>query len=654
MLSNNSGLQLSYKQPSIYIFLEFSLTMFLFDTLSLAFVALIILGTLPNFFYTAGYLPHIERKSHFLLHYFTFIASMLSVVVSANALVFLFFWEIMSLSSWQLILTETKEKSTLDAAKFYFFMTHFGFLFLLLFFLIVTNGDLEINFTQMQGIAHLFSYPTMLFFFLLLGFLSKAGAVPLHVWLPYAHPAAPSPVSALMSGVMLKVAMYGLFRFLFDVLYPWPLEWGTFILIIGSLTSLVGILYAMGERDIKALLANSSIENIGIILIAFAMGMIFDTLKLPYLSSFAFIAALFHIFNHMGFKSLLFMGAGSILHQTHTKNIEKFGGLISSMPVTAFTFLFAAMSITALPPTNGFLSEWMIFQSMLSSSHITSDISLKLAIPFAIFALAMTSGLAIATFVKAFGITFLGLHRSTNAKHATEVNFLMKSGMILSALYIASLMLFAPFYLHLFDDVFVSLGRVSVYAKLFPDGIWHMHSLGVHGGIVSPLLLFGSLVLVTALLLFAYRVFDVKERLYHTWGCGYKTAPNTQYTATGFSGVMRRFFNWLYQPEEHISKATLAGHETKFSDASYTLRIKPLFEVSLYEGTKKVTNIVSYWVYRLGHFEKTRYPAMIFNLLLFVLFSYRVFVHEVSWQTIMIESTMMIISIKILIIGEKK
>ena len=628
--------------------------MFLIDTLSLVFIALILLGSLPNLFYSAGYLPHIERKSYYLLHYFAFILSMLGVVVSANALVFLFFWEIMSLTSWQLILTEPKEKGTIAAARFYFFMTHFGFIFLLLFFLIITNGDLEIGFTQMHMIAKAFTYPTMLFFFLILGFLSKAGAVPVHVWLPYAHPAAPSPVSALMSGMMLKVALYGMFRFLFDVLYPWPLEWGTFILIVGSLTALVGILYAMVENDIKALLANSSIENIGIILIAFGMGMIFDSLGMKILSTFSFIAALFHIFNHMGFKSLLFMGAGAVLHQTHTKNLEKYGGLIKAMPVTAFTFLFAAISITALPPSNGFLSEWMIFQSMLSSSNITDDMSLKLAIPFAVFALAMTGGLAIATFIKAYGITFLGLHRSTNAKHAKEVNLLMRAGMILMAFFVASLMLFAPQYLHYFDTLFVSMGLPSVYAQIFPQNILSMHSVGVHGGVVSPLILFTALIGVTTLLIVAYKVLGVKERIYRTWACGYTTGVKTQYTATGFSGVMRRFFSWLYQPQEHIVKQNLAGHATKFSDARYALHIKPLFEVFIYENIKRGTNIMSYWVYRLAHFEQTRYPAMIFNLMLFILFSYRVFIHEVSWESIMIESAMMIISIKILVIGDKK
>ncbi len=627
--------------------------MFLFDTLSLVFVALILLGAIPNLFYSTGYLPHIERKAHYQLHYFAFIFSMLGVVVSANALVFLFFWELMSLTSWQLILTEVKDKATIKAALFYFIMTHFGFLFLLLFFLIVTDGNLEIDFASMKLIASDFAYPTLLFFFLILGFLSKAGAVPLHVWLPYAHPQAPSPVSALMSGVMLKVAIYGMFRFLFDVLYPWPLEWGIVILTLGALSSLIGVLYALSEHDIKALLANHSIENIGIILIGFGMGMIFDTLGLRMLSTFAFIAALFHTFNHMSFKSLLFMGAGAVLHQTHTKNMEKYGGLIKAMPVTALTFLIAAISISALPPSNGFLSEWMIFQSMLSSSHI-DNISLKLAIPFAIFALAMTGGLAIACFVKAYGITFLGLHRSTNAKHAYEVNFLMKSGMILMTLVLLSLMLFTPYYMEWFDKVFIGLGHASVYAKIFPDGIWNMHSLGINGGIVSPLILLFSLLGVTLLMLLAYKVFGVKTRIHNAWACGYKTSQKTQYSATGFAGPIRRFFNWLYKPDEHFEKQTIAGDETKFDASHYEVHVKPLFEKVFYISIAKAVNYISYWVYRLAHFEQTRYAAMIFNIMLVVLFSYRIFAHDFSWATFVLEFFVMMISVKILIIGDKK
>ena len=358
--------------------------MFNFDSLSLLFGFLILLGVIPNLFYMSGYLSHIKRKTHFLINYFAFIISMLGVVLSNEVLPFLFFWELMSLTSWQLILTEENEES-IKAARFYFFMTHFGFVFILMFFLILSGNSLFSNFNDLANSAINFKYPTFLFILIVLGFLSKAGAVPLHVWRPYAHPAAPSPVSALMSGVMLKVAIYAFLRFLF-ILPNWQIEWGVIILVLGALSALVGVLYALAEHDIKALLANHSVENIGIILIGIGVGMIFTTLKLPVLAAFAFIAAVYHTFNHMSFKSLLFMSAGSVLYETHTKNIEKYGGLIKNMPITAFMFLIAAISISALPPTNGFLSEWMIFQSMLNSGEI-SDITLKLAFPFAIFAL---------------------------------------------------------------------------------------------------------------------------------------------------------------------------------------------------------------------------------------------------------------------------
>lgn len=627
--------------------------MLLFDTLSAVFTVLILLGAMPNLFYSFGYLPHIKRKTHYLIHYFGFILSMIGVVISANALVFLFFWELMSLTSWQLILTEPNDKETISAARFYFFMTHLGFVCLLMFFIIISNGDITQSFGALKVTASHFAYPTLLFFFLIFGLLSKAGAVPLHVWLPYAHPQAPSPVSALMSGVMLKIALYALFRFLFEILYPWPLEWGVVILIIGAVSSLVGVLYALSEHDIKALLANHSIENIGIILIAFGMGMIFDTLHLTLLSAFAFIAALFHIFNHMSFKSLLFMGAGSVLHQTDTKNMEKYGGLIKTMPITAVTFLIAAISISALPPSNGFLSEWMIFQSLLSSSHI-SIMTLKLTVPFAIFALALTGGLAIACFVKAYGITFLGLHRSSNAKHATEVNLLMKTGMILMALVVISLMLLAPMYIHYFSNTLISLGKADVYLKIFPHGIWQMHSVGVNGGVVSPIILLIALLGITFLLIFAYKALHVKERIYKTWACGYTTSPRTQYSSTGFAGPIRRFFTWLYKPQEHLNTETIKGQQTKFTSSHFSVHVKPLFEASLYTSLVKATNIMSYWVYRFAHFEQRRYVAMIFNLLLMVLFSYRIFSHQFSWATFAIELAIMAMTIKILVIGDKQ
>ncbi len=619
--------------------------MFSLNPLSLLFLFLILLGVIPNLFYMAGYLSHIKRKTYFLLHYFTFVFSMIGVVLSNEILPFLFFWELMSLSSWQLILTEPTDEA-IKAGRFYFFMTHFGFVFILMFFLMLGGNSLFTDFNTLSHLAENFKYPTLLFLLITIGFLSKAGVVPLHVWLPYAHPAAPSPVSALMSGVMLKVAIYAFLRFLF-IIPNWEIEWGVIILALGALSSLVGVLYALASHDIKALLANHSIENIGIILIGIGVGMIFTYLKLPELAAFAFIAALFHTFNHMSFKSLLFMSAGSVLYATHTKDIEKYGGLIKSMPITAFMFLIAAVSISALPPTNGFLSEWMIFQSMLSSSGI-DNLVLKLSFPFAIFALALTGGLAIACFVKAFGITFLGLARSENAKHAKEVNRLMLIGQILMAAVVISLMLFMPFFIKIINH---SMPIADIYDKLFKN-IWVMHSLNPNGAVAPLLILAGLIISVFAIYAF-YKYLNPKTRTYHTWACGYNTTPKSQYSATGFAGPIRRFFEWLYRPEIHTHTQTLAGHKTKFSSSLYEVHIKPLFEKSLYDNVVKGLNYLSYFVYRLSHFERNKYSSLIFMLLIFALFSFRVFYKEYNWGNILLEIIVMAIFYKF-IFGEEK
>lgn len=628
--------------------------MFIFDSLSLLFVVFIILGVIPNLFYMLGYLKHIERKSYFLINYFVFIISMVGVVVSNNMIVFLFFWEIMSLTSWQLILTNYSQKDIGKISIFYFIMTHLGFIFILTLFAIVSNGSIaSTTMDSVGGFVANFPYPTLLFIFALVGFLSKAGVVPFHVWLPYAHPKAPSPVSALMSGVMLKVALYGFIRVLFDILYPWPLEWGIAILILGSLSSLIGVLYALSEHDIKALLANHSIENIGIILIGFGIGMIFDTLGLKALSSFAFIASFFHIFNHMSFKSLLFMGAGSILYETGTKNMEKYGGLIKNMPITALSFLLASISISALPPTNGFLSEWMIFQSLLNSDVI-SHLDLKLSIPFAIFSLALTGGLAIACFVKAYGISFLGLHRSENAKYAKEDNKLMKIGMILMSLVVISLMIFAPIYIKYFDKTIFEFTRLSIYKEIFPDNFYSLHAIGSFGGVVSPLILVLMLIFITFLIYIAQKIFNVKTRVCDSWACGYKTDSQTQYSAVGFAGPIRRLFNWLYKPDVKFRKITINQETASFDQSHFELHVKPLFEKTLYDSVSLFISRVSYYVYKIAHFEQTRYCAVILALLISVLFSYRVFIGEFSWISICLEIVIMSFIFKVLIVGEKR
>lgn len=599
-------------------------TWFALTPLGAVFLFLLALGVIPNAVYAYGYAPHLQRRGHFVLFYVLFVAAMAGVVLANTPVTFLFSWEMMSLTSWQLILTEAKADKTRQAARFYFLMTHLGFAALLMFFLLASGGHLFHAF----GLIHPEQWDTAtrwtLFALLAFGTLSKAGVVPLHVWLPYAHPAAPSPVSALMSGVMLKIALFAFMQFLLTWLQPWPLAWGMIVLILGALSALIGVLYALVEHDLKALLANHSIENIGIILMAMGMGMIFTTLQLPILAAFAWAAALFHTFNHMAFKSLLFMGAGSVLHQTHTGQIEQYGGLVKTMPITALTFLFAAISISALPPTNGFLSEWMVFQSLMGSTHF-SNISLQLVIPFTIFSLALTGGLAIACFAKAYGITFLGLYRSENAAHAHEVNRSMQLGMVLMAAVVTSLMLIAPAYLQHFVQALQGYGYPNILPQLLPDQ-WRIHSVGNNGGQVAPLLLLGLLIGITLLLYAAARWFKVRTRAYHTWACGGETTARNQYTATGFAGPIRVFFSWLYRPEEAVARHhhdQHSHHESKFAQAHHHVHVTPLFEPTLYEGVIRGVRLLSYNLYRIAHYESFRYSGMILVVLMLLLLAYR-------------------------------
>ena len=360
-----------------------------------------------------------------------FLLSMTLVVIADNGFFFLIVWELMSLLSYFLVVTEHEKAEVRYAGFFYLIMTHVGTAFIILAFLIFFQGGGSFSFET-------FRHPeqplpegmrTLVFLMALIGFGTKAGIVPLHVWLPYAHPAAPSHISALMSGVMIKTAIYALIRVYFDFLggqFPW--WWGFVVLVIGAVSALLGVMYALMEHDLKSLLAFHSVENIGIILLGIGAGMIFQTYGLKEFAALGLLAGLYHTINHAMFKALLFLGAGSLLYATHTRNMEEYGGLLRRMPWTGVFFLIGAVSISALPPTNGFVSEWLVFQSLFLSFQLPS-VFLKLMLPIAAAMLALTSVLALACFAKAFGISFLALPRSSHARHAEEVPMPMRIGM---------------------------------------------------------------------------------------------------------------------------------------------------------------------------------------------------------------------------------
>jgi hydrogenase-4 component B len=411
VFSNKSFSLLAYQITPLF---QFS---FLVDRLAAFFLALVSVVSVAVAIYSVQYVEHTAhdgRKNLIVSFMNIFIASMVLVIASFSMFLFLFFWEIMALSSFLLVMVEFEKKETQKAGIFYFVMTHLSTLFLLFAFLFIYTVTGTFDIAQIRAEPLITS---VAFVFLFLGFGIKAGIIPFHKWLPYAHPASPSNISALMSGVMIKVAIYGLVRFI--LLLPMQTWWGILILAAGTTSAVLGVIYALKEHDIKRLLAYHSIENIGIILIGIGLFVIFSVAGFEAIAFLALVGALFHTLNHAIFKSLLFMTSGSIVNATGTRNIEEMGGLIKRMPKTALLFLIGAVSISALPPFNGFVSELMIFQAFFQSVVLANPfLELILIVSLAVFAL--TSALAAACFVKAFGITFLALPRSDEAKSAKE------------------------------------------------------------------------------------------------------------------------------------------------------------------------------------------------------------------------------------------
>jgi len=525
------------------------------DRLSAFFVVVIAVGAIPASLYAIGYTREYAGKSSLpgmAVAFNVFVAAMILLPLARNVLTFLVLWELMSLASYFLLITEHEREETLDAGWVYFVMTHAGFAALFMGFLLLAQATGTMNFIQ-WGAAAANLDPTLrnlIFVLLAVGFGSKAGVVPLHVWLPRAHAAAPSHVSALMSGVMLKLGVYGLVRLAFDWLGVASVWWGGLVLVIGAVSAALGVLYALVEHDLKRLLAYSSVENIGIILIGLGAAMLFQIHRRESLAALALIAALYHTLNHATFKSLLFMGAGAVLQATHTRNMEEMGGLIKRMPQTAVFFLVGSVSIAALPPFNGFISEWLTFQSLLLSFQISAH-TVNLIFALGVAALALTSGLAAACFVKAFGITFLALPRGAAAALAREVQWTMRAPMALLTLACFALGV-APFViLGLLDATTFDLMRVHAELKFG----WSAVVANGGFGWVAPLWIALGLVAFLLAIPLALRLLGANKqrRYYETWGCGraLQTA-RFEYTATAFANPFKRVFAPLYRPVKHL------------------------------------------------------------------------------------------------------
>ncbi|MDD5692815.1 MAG: proton-conducting transporter membrane subunit [Candidatus Omnitrophica bacterium] len=532
----------------------------LFDPLSIFFLFVIFAISLPSTVYSFGYLKgeysFAKRTlAGFLL--FAFVASMALVVTVSNVFIFLVAWEIMSLVSYFLVVFDTEHEKSIQAGLIYIVMTHIGTAFLIAAFLVMYQYAHSFEFLAIKNACQAMPFQTRntVFLLLLAGFGTKAGIVPLHIWLPYAHPQAPSHISSIMSGVMIKTAIYGLIRFVISILGVNSSWWGILILVLGVISCLVGVIYALMDHDIKRLLAYHSVENIGIILLGLGMSMFFISKGLPYLAVFALIAGLYHLVNHAIFKGLLFLCAGSVYKATGTRDIEKLGGLIKKMPHTAFYFLIGAMGISALPPLNGFVSEWLTLQAFfLGASSVTGGSKFFLGVCAGM--LALTGGLAAACFVKAFGITFLAQPRSRHAEEAREVSFSMKAGMLfLSVLTVIFGLAAVPIIGLLAKVAGFSTGIETGNMRFALNSIIISPQIGRGIYLSTPLV---ALVLAaSAVIGFAvYLLFArLKPAIYKTWDCGYyKLGARNEYTATAFSKPFRIAFSFFLQPYRKTQK----------------------------------------------------------------------------------------------------
>lgn len=526
---------------------------------------LVAVTSLYSLAYVEEYIGKGARYMGFFMN--LFIASMVALVVVDNAFYFLVFFEMMSLASYFLVITE-QDKEAVDAGLLYFLIAHAGSVLIMIAFFILYKESGSMDFDSFRQ-AHL-STPMASVVFLLafFGFGAKAGMIPLHGWLPRAHPAAPSHASALMSGVMVKIGIFGIIKVGIDILGATCAWWGLVVLAFGAVSAVLGVLYALAEHDIKKLLAYHTVENIGIILMGVGVGMIGIATQHPVLAVVGILGGLYHLLNHAIFKGLLFLGAGSVMYRVHTKDMELMGGLAKLMPYTAMTFLIGTMAISALPPLNGFVSEWFTYQALFTMSH-EGPFIMRIAGPIAIVMLAITGALAALCFVKVYGISFAGAARSEKAAQATEVPLPMILAMVLLAIACIALGVGAPFVSPIIANISSELTGQAAMSVASGSMVYPGTSpQTVLSTPIIALLLIGFFVLP----LLIYAVFK-GQRLEprhkgNPWACGYGYEDQMAVSAGGFTQPLRTMFAPLYRMRKTLDpsasmargmKATISG-----------------------------------------------------------------------------------------------
>jgi len=589
---------------------------FRLDALASFFLVVINLGGASASLYALGYGRH-EGAPHRVLPFFpAFLAGMNLVVLANDAFSYLLCWEFMSLASWALVMAHHREPGNAKAGYVYLVMASFGTLALLLAFGLLAGPAGDYGFAAIRAAPHTPYAATLVLILMLLGAGSKAGLVPLHVWLPLAHPAAPSHVSALMSGVMTKVAIYGFIRVVFDLLGQPSWSASVVVLLLGGITAVMGILYAMMENDLKRLLAYSTIENVGVIFASLGLALAFQANGLKLAAALAFTAALFHVLNHSFFKSLLFFGAGAVLTSTGERDIEKLGGLIHRMPFTSFVVLVGCVAISALPPFNGFVSEWLMFQAVLQSPELPQW-ALKISVPAVGALLALAAALAAACFVKAYGVTFLGRSRSTTAETAHEVDrYSLAAMFVLAALCLLTGILpgmvidaLAPVTLEILG------GRMPIQAnEPWLSIVPIAESRSSYNGLLVMVFITISASLAVY---FIHRFASHALRRGPAWGCGFSDpTPAAQYSGGSFAQPIRRVFGTLvFRARDHVEMPPPGD----IRPARLRIELHDLAWEGIYEPIAAAIGVSSERLNRLQFLTIRRYLSLVFATLVTLL-----------------------------------
>ena len=534
-------------------------------------------------------------------------ASMALLIIARNSVFFLMAWEVMALSAYFAFTVESANAEVRKAGMLYLVCTHAGTMALFVMFILLRTMTGSFQFAATASLNPLAPGATVIFFAALFGFGMKAGIMPLHIWLPAAHANGPSHVSAMMSGVMLKMGIYGIIRIL-SLFYPVPVWWGAVILGLGIISGVTGIISAIGQNDIKRLLAYSSIENIGIITMGIGAALIGQSIGNQTLLLLGMGGALLHILNHSLFKSLLFLGSGALIHAAGTRDLNRMGGLARRMPRTAPLFLVGAMAICGLPPLNGFISEYLLYFGFFSSVK-DGAAPIVLGMGLAVTALALIGALALACFVKVYGVAFLGVPRSAEAEQGHDAPWQMPAAMSLLALCCLAI--------GLLPQYATNLVQPAVYAVL--------PSLAAAGsGITTqaPLVWIGfigtALIIIAALLAAGYyrRLKSVPPASATTWGCGYlQPSARIQYTSTSFAEMLVRLFRGTLQPRYALPKITgflpaSAGFSSRIPETVLDVVILPFL---------RGTGIVFSFFRRLQNGEQSLYVLYIFITLVLLL-----------------------------------